>query len=330
MSESTTGRDRGVARAAEELAEKLRELRSQTKKSLKELERVTLVSDSSWSRYLAGRGLPPWAAVEALCREVGREPGELRELWEAARSGADRAAADEAATPSEEEPDAPGAGRPPGPAGSERRRVRGWLLAVSGLVLVGLLVAALWPRADGGTAGSDRTAGSAPAGAVPTTPRTPAAVPGALRAGAAVPEQFRGPIELAARRCTEAEVTPALLAAMLKVESDFDPNLRDQQADEYGIARWTPAIFNAWAVDGDNDGRKDYMSPADAIATMGLYTCWLDQRIKQSGLHSNLPALIAAGYRTSDKAVIQAGGLPVDARAYAGEVLRHLAEYAAD
>ncbi|MFJ2577205.1 transglycosylase SLT domain-containing protein [Kitasatospora aureofaciens] len=167
-----------------------------------------------------------------------------------------------------------------------------------------------------------------PSGTVPSAPRTPTAVPGALRADAAVPEQFRGVIEMAARRCTEAEVTPSLLAAILKVESDFDPNLRDPKADEYGIARWTPAVFNAWAVDGDNDGVKDYMSPADAIATMGLYTCWLDQRIKQSGLHSNLPALIAAGYRTSDKAVIQAGGPPPDTQAYIAEVLRYLKEFA--
>ncbi|WP_369186036.1 transglycosylase SLT domain-containing protein [Streptomyces sp. Y1] len=142
-----------------------------------------------------------------------------------------------------------------------------------------------------------------------------------------MPAQFRGYIEAAARRCTEPEITPALLAAMLKVESNFDPNLRSPQTDEYGIARWTPAVFNAWAVDGDGDGIKDYMSPGDAITTMGVYTCWQAQRFKQNGLHSNFPALIAAGYRTSDKAVLQAAGPPPGTEQHVAEVLHYLKEY---
>lgn len=44
----------------------------------------------------------------------------------------------------------------------------------------------------------------------------------------------------------QEEVTPALLAAMLKVESDFDPGLSDPGNDEYGIARWTPRVLRWW------------------------------------------------------------------------------------
>ncbi|MFJ9692193.1 helix-turn-helix domain-containing protein [Kitasatospora sp. NPDC101183] len=322
----------------EELAERLRELRAQTRKSLKELERITLVSDSSWSRYLAGRGLPPWAAVEALCREVGRDPGELRPLWEAVR---DRSAP---VAPAAEEEAGEEIGEEIGeeveqeqvaPAPPRKRRRPRLALVLAAIGALAGVAAWITAAVDGGggraAERSSPPAGTAAAGRPPVVaPGSPSAVPGALRADAAVPDRYRTVIELAARRCTEPEITPSLLAAMLKAESNFDPDLRDPKADEYGIARWTPSVFNAWAVDGDGDGFKDYMDPADAIATMGLYTCWLDQRIKLSGLHSNLPGLIAAAYRTSDKAVTQAGGPPAGTEAYVAEVLRHQREFTAD
>jgi transcriptional regulator with XRE-family HTH domain len=67
------------------LAHALRALRCRSGKSLRELESRTLTSDSSLSRYLNGRALPPWSVVEALCREAGVRPGELRAVWETAR-----------------------------------------------------------------------------------------------------------------------------------------------------------------------------------------------------------------------------------------------------
>ncbi|MFE6871567.1 helix-turn-helix domain-containing protein [Kitasatospora sp. NPDC057692] len=320
--------DSGTSGGSDELAERLRALRSLTPKSLKELERVTLVSDSSWSRYLAGRGLPPWAAIEALCREAGEDPAELRPLWEAARDRSNRATGEAAAVP-----DVPDPADAAAPSGRPRRRRLALALASVGVLATAAAgIAAAVHGDERPAAGRVPPAASTPAGAPPaavTAAPTPPSVPGALRAEAAVPETYRGVIELAARRCTEAEVTPSLLAAMLKAESDFHADLRDPKADEYGIARWTPSVFNAWAVDGDGDGLKDYMDPADAIATMGLFTCWLDQRIKQSGLHSNLPGLIAAAYRTSDKAVIQAGGPPSGTEEHVTAVLRYQKEFAA-
>ena len=90
---------------------------------------------------------------------------------------------------------------------------------------------------------------------------------------------------------------------------------------------WTPSVFRAWAVDGDRDGDKDYMSPPDAIASMGLFACWLDQRFKQNGLRENLPGLIAAGYRSSDKTVIETGGVPARWQAHVDTVLGNLKRY---
>ncbi|WP_214401284.1 ATP-binding protein [Pseudonocardia lacus] len=57
--------------------------------SLRTLAREAGLSSSSLSRYLTGRLVPPWEAVVALCRVVGRDPRPLRVMWaEAARAGA--------------------------------------------------------------------------------------------------------------------------------------------------------------------------------------------------------------------------------------------------
>ncbi|MGW0568140.1 protein kinase domain-containing protein [Streptomyces tauricus] len=168
----------------------------------------------------------------------------------------------------------------------------------------------------------ERTRSSATATALSDT-----TLPGAIPADSDVPLALRRIITDAAKRCTDEEVTPALLAAMLKAESGFDPKASRPATGEHGIAMWTPAVFKAWAVDGDRDGDKDYMSPADAIGTMSVFTCWLDQRFKQNDLRENLPALIAAGYRTSDRTVIEAGGVPKAVQPYVDEVLANLKEY---
>ncbi|MFD6171088.1 serine/threonine-protein kinase [Streptomyces coeruleorubidus] len=153
-------------------------------------------------------------------------------------------------------------------------------------------------------------------------------VPGEIPEDSDVPEALRPVIARAAHRCTDEEITPALLAALLKAESGFDADAARPESEEYGIAMWTPSVFRAWAVDGDGDGDKDHMSPPDAIATMSLYVCWLDQRFKQEGLpKKDLPALVAAGYRTSDRTVIEEGGVPARVRPHVDKVLGYLAEY---
>ncbi|MFF8973068.1 serine/threonine-protein kinase [Streptomyces sp. NPDC014995] len=154
------------------------------------------------------------------------------------------------------------------------------------------------------------------------------AAPGEIPADSDVPETLRPVITKAAHRCTDEEITPALLAALLKAESGFDANAARPATDEFGIAMWTPSVFRAWAVDGDGDGDKDHMSPPDAIATMSGYVCWLDQRFKEAGMpKKDLPALVAAGYRTSDRTVIEQGGVPERVRPHVDKVLRYLAEY---
>ena len=208
-----------------------------------------------------------------------------------------------------------------GPRG--RRR----LLPVVAAALAAVSAAAIAGTAllggDGGGADDDRESG------------TPAVVTGALSPAADeipedsdVPKALRPVIVKAAHRCTDAEVTPAFLAAMLKAESGFDVNASRPATEEYGVAMWTPSVFRAWAVDGDGDGDKDYRSPPDAISTMSLYVCWLDQQFKKADLPAeDLPALMAAGYRTSDRTVITERGVPERVRPHVEKVLRYLADY---
>ncbi|MFE3329294.1 serine/threonine protein kinase [Streptomyces sp. NPDC059176] len=171
---------------------------------------------------------------------------------------------------------------------------------------------------------------AAAAGGVPVRPATPT---GALPARSDIPPALRPHIVNAAMRCPEREVTPVLIAAMLKAESRFDPDaVRVRTSNgirmrEYGIAMWTPEVFRAWSLDGDGDGRKDYMSAPDAIAAMGPFLCYLDQQFKENGLTQDLPALIAAGYRTSARVITEERGVPARTRPYVAEVQEYLAEY---
>lgn len=211
-------------------------------------------------------------------------------------------------------------------SGTPRRR-RLWPLAAAALAGVTAAAVAGAALLGGGDAGDSAEDDGRDAPAVVTGAHSPAAS-GELPENSDVPKALRPVIVAAARRCTDAEVTPALLAAMIKTESGFDVDASRPEAEEYGIAMWTPSVFRAWAVDGDGDGDKDYRSAPDAIHTMSLYVCWLDQRFKQAGLPAaDLPALIAAGYRTSDRTVIEERGVPERVRPHVDEVLRNLAAY---
>ncbi|MER7901389.1 transglycosylase SLT domain-containing protein [Streptomyces sp. NPDC096046] len=209
--------------------------------------------------------------------------------------------------------------------GPHRRRRRLVPAAAAGLVVLtaaAVAGAALLGGGGGGTRDEGRD--------IPAATGTPTSGPpaGEIPEDSDVPEELRPVIARAAHRCTDEEITPALLAALVKAESDFDPNASRPESEEYGIAMWTPSVFRAWAVDGDGDGDKDHMSPPDAISTMSLYVCWLDQRFKQAGLpKKELPALVAAGYRTSDRTVIEERGVPERVRPHVDKVMRYLAEY---
>ncbi|WP_232050441.1 helix-turn-helix domain-containing protein [Actinoplanes sp. OR16] len=72
----------------ERLVEQLARIKELSGLSLRALARDSGLSSSSLSRYLNGQLVPPWDAVVALCRLVGRDPRPLRAVWsEASKAG---------------------------------------------------------------------------------------------------------------------------------------------------------------------------------------------------------------------------------------------------
>ncbi|MFC8085669.1 serine/threonine-protein kinase [Streptomyces sp. NPDC057340] len=150
-----------------------------------------------------------------------------------------------------------------------------------------------------------------------------------LRTDRDVPPAYRLLIVETAHDCGREEVSPALIAAMLKVESDFDPDLADPVKDEYGIARWTPSVLRWWMNADGTPGEtvpQPPFPPAESIPAMGRYLCWITPRL-DAGLPGDRRVLVAVAYRTSYRKVNDAGGVPPKYRDYADRVAHHLKEY---
>ncbi|MCS0604779.1 protein kinase [Streptomyces sp. LP11] len=150
-----------------------------------------------------------------------------------------------------------------------------------------------------------------------------------LRTDQGVPPSYRPLIVDAAHACPNTHVTPALIAAMLKAESDFDPALSDPAHDEYGIARWTPRVLRYWIrADGrpaDTIPRPPFTA-AVSIPAMGRYLCFIAPNLRP-GLPGDQRVLIAAAYRTSFRKVNGAGGVPPKYREYCDRVALYLGKY---
>jgi DNA-binding SARP family transcriptional activator len=268
------------------------------------------------------------AARGVLLEELGAEPGpDLRRVHQEVLAGdlvpagsAGKAPSGPAAGPPATStgtvppapPDAAGAPRLPAgrgrsPGRSRRRRRRDLLIATgSALAIAGAILGWRLPSGPG------------PADAHAITA-------GALGARAAVPAQYRGIINRAAELCSAPAVTPALIAAVLKVESNFAATFSSPATASYGIAGWTPAVFRSW----EGPPGDDYMKPADAIPAVSRYLCWLDQRFAQAAIHGNRTELLAAGYDTSSKRVIECRSVPPVARTFAESVARYARDFAA-
>ncbi|MFJ6724312.1 protein kinase [Streptomyces sp. NPDC091281] len=218
---------------------------------------------------------------------------------------------------------ATGTGPPTGRRRPSRRTTA--LAAAAATVAAAVLGFGVSTWAGDGGAGDDRKAAPASASL------TPAARYGAseLHTGKGVPAAYRLLIVETARDCDREGVTSALIAAMLKVESDFDPDLSDPAKDEYGIARWTPSVLRWWMHEDGTPGETvpaPPFPPAESIPAMGRYLCWIAPRLDRT-LPGDPRLLIAAAYRTSYRKVNDAGGVPPKYADYAARVAHYLKEY---
>jgi hypothetical protein len=148
-----------------------------------------------------------------------------------------------------------------------------------------------------------------------------------LRSDAGIPPQYRRLIVQAGTWCEMEGLSPALIAAMLKVESDFDPKLADPAMDEYGIARWTPRVLVHWQPGGLNnpEPRPAQITPELSIPAMGRYLCYWGKDLADV---RGDPALnLAAAYRTSAKTVVRENGVPAKYRQYTARVAALIEAY---
>lgn len=155
-----------------------------------------------------------------------------------------------------------------------------------------------------------------------------------LRTDKGIPVAYRRLIVDSAHDCAQKEVTPALIAAMLKAESNFDPNLADRspaagKEGEYGIARWTPSVLRWW-IRADGTPAKEVprppFTPAESIPAVARYLCAVEPRLETS-LPGDRRVLLAASYRKSYKDVNKENGVPPRIRPYADRVAHYLKEY---
>ncbi|WP_157254798.1 hypothetical protein [Nonomuraea typhae] len=166
-----------------------------------------------------------------------------------------------------------------------------------------------------------------------TDPGTKVTDPGTkvwLRADAGIPDQYHNAIIRAGTWCDIDGLSPALIAAMLKAESNFDPGLKDPGKDEYGIARWTPSTLMAYLPEGERNtarARQVAMIPDRAIPAMGQLMCTWGKQVKDV---PGDPALkLAAVYRTSTDVVRRENGIPPALDSYMNTVRHYLAAYRA-
>ncbi|MEV0369947.1 protein kinase [Streptomyces sp. NPDC050636] len=166
----------------------------------------------------------------------------------------------------------------------------------------------------------------------PPDPPDPATYGAAeLRTDQGVPVAYRKMIVDSSHQCESKDVTAALIAAMLKTESGFDPDLSDPAKDEYGIARWTPSVLYYWLPEaqqpaGGERAMKPPFPPALSIRAMGRYLCEISRTLSRD-VERDRELAVAASYRTSVKIVNAAGGVRAKERPYTAEVARHLKEY---
>lgn len=128
------GLDPAVAR----FVVQLRKLKDDSGQSLSRLAAKTGYSASSWERYLAGRTMPPAAAVEALAVLVGADPVRVEALREAAAHAWTDTDQQPDSVPSKDEPE-PEAG-PSRPGRRARTAVSAAVGAVVGAAITLLVV----------------------------------------------------------------------------------------------------------------------------------------------------------------------------------------------
>ncbi|MDH6133325.1 transcriptional regulator with XRE-family HTH domain [Kitasatospora sp. MAA4] len=263
----------------------LRELRRQAgSPPYRQLAARINYSASTLAEACAGRRLPSEAVLAAFVTACGGDAVE----WERRRVRTHRLITRPLVTVAEVVAEAsPVLDASPAPP-QVRRRVLGPLLAV----LSALTFSACVPGDSAASGASGASGATGATGALAT------ATARWLRPGTDIPAQYLGLIIEAGTGCPEPEITPALIAAMLKAESGFDPNLSDPAKDEYGIARWTPRVLRYY-LPSDRQGTVPVppFTAEDSILAVGRMLCAIAPELQ--GVPGDPALNLAAAYRTA-------------------------------
>lgn len=120
-----------------------------------------------------------------------------------------------------------------------------------------------------------------------------------------VPAEYKTLIEDAGNTCPA--VSPNLLAALLKQESNFGPK-RTSPAGAQGIAQFMPSTWETSGIDGNGDGKRDVWDPEDAIPSSAKYLCAVAEEVKD--VPGDKQSNMLAAYNAGSHAVRKAGGVP--------------------
>ncbi|MGQ4516788.1 NlpC/P60 family protein [Streptomyces sp. DW26H14] len=121
----------------------------------------------------------------------------------------------------------------------------------------------------------------------------------------AVPAAYQPLVQRYGNSCSA--ISEPLLAAQLYQESGWNPTARSP-ANAFGMAQFLQSTWDAHAVDGDGDGKRNIFDPADAIASAAAYDCELARNVQH--VPGDATANMLAAYNAGTYAVIQNNGVP--------------------
>ncbi|NJP97041.1 protein kinase [Nonomuraea sp. FMUSA5-5] len=213
--------------------------------------------------------------------------------------------------------------------GGRRRALLAGGAAVAAAVAAAVTLVLIRPSggAPGGTAHPAPVTGSSAATSPgPARSVTEGSTARWLREDSDIPREYRTLIVQAGTYCEEPGLSPALIAAMLKAESGYDPELSDDVRNEYGIARWTPEVLWHWQPGGLQSPKPaPPFGPELSILSMGRFLCGLGPQVEQ--LPGDPALKLAALYRSGVAPLRRANGIPAKWRAYTEKVSRYLRDY---